>query len=347
MQIRNVFYTLAVVILIFFLLIVGKSLLIPLVLAFFIWYLINVLTRTIENASLRGHHIPRAIALTLAILAILGILGFLFQLVSSNIVQVVEAAPQYQTNLERLVARAFDLLNIEEPPELDTIFKKVNLGSIISRMARTLADFLGDAGLILIYLLFLFMEQKTLSKKLNALIPDTKRRKDVLALIHRIDSDIRTYVGMKTLVSLLTAVLGYLIMRTVRLDYAEFWAILILVLNFIPNIGSIAATLLPALLALVQFETTTPFFIVLGGITASQVIVANVIEPRLMGKSLNLSPLIIILSLVLWGAVWGIPGMFLCVPITAVLMIVFSHFSRTRKIACILSRDGRVLRIKS
>ena len=150
------------------------------------------------------------------------------------------------------------------------------------------------------------------------------------------------YVGIKTLVSLMTSLFSYLVMRLIGLDFAEFWAFLIFILNFIPFIGSIIATILPATLALIQFTTFTPFFIVAGGVTLVQFIVANLIEPRLMGHSLNLSPLVIFLSLALWGALWGIAGMFLCVPLTVIIVIVLSYFPQTRPIAIVLSKDGRM-----
>jgi predicted PurR-regulated permease PerM len=116
----------------------------------------------------------------------------------------------------------------------------------------------------------------------------------------------------------------------------------VFILNFIPNIGSFLATIFPALLALVQFDTLTPFLIIVSGITAIQITVGNFIEPNLMGRSLNISPLIVILSLVIWGTIWGIPGMFLCVPITVIVMIILNRFEGSRWIALALSKTGQI-----
>lgn len=131
-------------------------------------------------------------------------------------------------------------------------------------------------------------------------------------------------------------------MSLVGLDFAGFWALLIFVLNFIPNIGSLVATILPTLLALVQFDTLVPFMIIGIGVGTTQLIIGNFIEPPLMGRSLNISPLVVLLSLVLWGSMWGIPGMFLCVPITVVLMIILYQFESARWIAVALSKNGNV-----
>lgn len=321
--------------------VMARDLLIPLVLALFFWYLISTLTVSFSELSVRGRHLPKNLAFVLALLTIGAVSGFLANLITDNISQVVKAAPTYEENFERVVSSAMEMLDIEERPSVGPLFRDVDLARIVRQSAAALASLVGDAGLTVIYLVFIFVEEKHFRKKMEALFPDPKRRAEMRAILARIEEDTRTYVGLKTLVSLLTAVPSYLIMKYVALDYAEFWAVLIFVLNFIPNIGSLIATLMPSLLALVQYSTYRPFFIVAGGVMAVQLFVANIIEPRIMGNTLNLSPLVIILSLVVWGTLWGIAGMFLCVPIMVILMIILSHFPKTRPVAILLSRDGR------
>jgi AI-2 transport protein TqsA len=188
------------------------------------------------------------------------------------------------------------------------------------------------------------LEQRYFSAKINALIPDEASRTKLYDLLVDIDYDIRAYIGIKTAASLLTAIASYLVMSYVNLDFAGFWALLIFVLNFIPNIGSIIATLLPSLLALVQFDTLMPFLIVAGGITVIQFSIGQVIEPIFAGKTLNVTPLAIIFSLVIWGMMWGIAGAFLCVPILVISMIILYHFDATRWLAILLSQNGRIAR---
>ena len=342
MKVQKFFFWIATIILIFFLLDKGQNLLIPFILAFLIWYVINALSVVYEFPSYKGYHLPRSIALTLSIFTILIILSSILNLISNNIAQVVEAAPEYQQNLDRLISQGFELFKVEEPPTITQLFSSINFASIISKVAGTLTGFMGSAGLTTVYLIFLFIEQGFFMKKLFALLPDAHRRQEVAKILNRIIHDTNKYVGIKTFVSLLTAMFSYLIMRLVGLDFAEFWALLIFILNFIPNIGSLIATLLPALLSLIQFDTYKMFLLVLGGIFVVQFTVANILEPRLMGQSFNLSPLFILLSLALWGAVWGIAGMFLCVPIMVIGMIILSHFPKTEPIAIVLSRDGKI-----
>jgi predicted PurR-regulated permease PerM len=154
--------------------------------------------------------------------------------------------------------------------------------------------------------------------------------------------DIQSYILIMTFVSTLTAILSYGVMVAVGLEHAAFWAFLIFILNFIPTIGSIIGTALPSLYGLLQFGDFKPFLILLAAIGVIQFLIGNILQPRLSAKTLNLSQFVVILSLFVWGAMWGIVGMFLAVPITAILMIVFANFPSTRVLAAALSESGDV-----
>jgi AI-2 transport protein TqsA len=131
-------------------------------------------------------------------------------------------------------------------------------------------------------------------------------------------------------------------MRFVGLDFAEFWALLVFILHFIPTIGVIVATLLPTLLAAVEFNSLGPVLVIGIGITAIAQFMGNIVEPNVMGETLNLSPLTVIVSLIVWGSVWGIVGAFLCVPLTVILVIVLSNFESTRWVCILLSKTGEI-----
>ena len=142
--------------------------------------------------------------------------------------------------------------------------------------------------------------------------------------------------------SLVTAALSWAVLALIGCQNASFWALVIFMLNFIPVVGSLLSVVFPALLVLVQFGSFGPFFASLILLTAIQIGVSNVLEPRLMGSSLNLSPMAILVALAVWGGLWGVAGMFLCVPITVIVMIVCAHFQSTRPMAVLLSADGRL-----
>ena len=149
-------------------------------------------------------------------------------------------------------------------------------------------------------------------------------------------------MSIKLFTSSLTGLASYLYLLAVGVDFAGLWGLLIFLLNFIPTVGSIAATLFPALIALAQSDGYGLFVLVLLGIGMLQLCIGNILEPRFMGSSFNLSPVVILLNLALWNAIWGIPGMFLCVPFLIIVAIVLSHFPQTRSVAIMLSSDGNL-----
>lgn len=250
-------------------------------------------------------------------------------------------APTYQRNFVRVIERIFASFPLEEPPSIRMLLREINIPAMVTPLARGLTGFLGRGVLIIVYVLFLFMEQRSFERKFTVLVKP-ERLDEFNSMIGRIDKDIRMYIGIKTAMSLITGILSYIILRIVGLDFASFWAFTIFLFNFIPTVGSIVATIIPSLLALVQFENFQPFIIVFIGITAIQQLIGNFLDPRLMGDRLNLSPLVILLSLALWSCIWGIAGMFFCVPITSIVMLILSHFPQCNIIAVLLSQDGIV-----
>ena len=119
-----------------------------------------------------------------------------------------------------------------------------------------------------------------------------------------------------------------------------FWGVLAFFLNFIPTIGPIAAVALPTLFAVVQYQTLGPIAAVGGGLLFMQLIVANVVQPRMMSDSLNLSAVVVLLSLAVWGFLWGLTGALLSAPLTVMVMVILAQFSNTRWVAILLSADG-------
>ncbi len=334
--------TLISVVLVFYLLYIGKALLLPLVIAVALAYLINVLTHTMCRLRVRGFGLPRPVAFLLAIGVIVVSISWVIQLITLNIASVIRVAPEYQENLEALIFRSYGLFGIEEAPNLQEVLDQIDFRAYLQDIGLAVRGLVSSTGIIIVYLIFLLVEQRTLGPKLANLVPDLRRREDVVRLLDRVGADIRKYIGIKVLTSAATGLLSYVVLHLVGVDFASFWAVLIFFLNFIPTIGSIIATAFPSVLALVQFDTLGPFIIAASVLTSIQVTIGSIIEPKLMGNSLNLSPLVILLSLGLWGAIWGIPGMFLCVPITVIVVIICSYIPSARPIAVLLSGNGQI-----
>ena len=329
----------------FYLLIVGQTILLPLVIAIVFWYLINLIAGVFGKIQPGHKPLPRIVCYILSFLTFFAIIWAVVELVASNIAGVVRVAPVYQANFEMRWESLLEFLRIKEEPTLAQLTEVIDLGQFITGLAASLTNIAANMGIILIYVIFLLLEQGNFKEKVAALAKSPEKEKRARLLIEKINEDVRKYISIKMLTSSATGILSYIFLKVVGVDFAEFWALLIFLLNFIPTIGSIVATIFPSLITLVQFDTFTPFFIVLVGVTSIQLVIGNILEPRLMGNSLNLSPLIILLNLSLWGLIWGIPGMFLCVPLLVISMIVFSHVPETRPIAILLSRDGQISEI--
>jgi predicted PurR-regulated permease PerM len=329
--------------LITYLMVVGGPILVPLVIAVLAWYLINALAVASRAIRIGGEPLPAGLRRSAAIIIILLLSWFVVDLIVANVGHVVARAPVYEHNLHEVTDRAAGWLGAEELTAVHGLFEKGRLTSMIRNAADGLMSVVASVGTVVIYVVFLLLEQHSFNKKIAAVFADNAREASVRRMLQRIGREIQTYVWLKTLTSLLAAFASYVVMKIVGVDLAEFWALLIFALNFIPYLGALLGVIFPTALALIQFGTLRPFVVTAVALTVVQFTVGNILEPRLMGKGLNLSPVIMLLGLAVWGTIWGIVGMFLAVPLMVVSMIVFSQFEATRPVAVLMSADGELL----
>lgn len=327
-------------VLVAYLMVVGEPILLPFVIAVFVWHLINALSALSGRISLGGHALPRWLRIGGAIALLLLTSWLIARLVFANVGQVMAAGPVYEQNLLRLANRGGSWFGYDELEDIRALLGGLNVTALIRNLTLGLTGALGSVGTVAIYTVFLLLEQHHFDAKLTALFPDAEREALVRRILRRIGTEIQTYVWLKTAISAVTAAACYVVMKAVGLDLAEFWALLIFALNFIPYIGSWLGVIFPAFLALVQFDSLTPFIVTTAILALIQFTGGSIIEPRIMGTGLNVSPVFMLLSLALWGTIWGVVGMFLAVPIMVVIMIVCSHINATRPIAIVMSADG-------
>ena len=325
-----------------YLLVVGRSLLLPFILGLTLWYLVDSLADAFEQPRIGRLHLPRPLALLAAVCVMGGLAWVLGRTISDNANAVIAAAPNYEGRLERLLVQATRLIGIEQTPTLADLFNRISLAETLRDIVTATASVVSITGIVVVYAGFLFVEQVHFRKKLALMFRDRGQQAQVRSVLEQVDRDIRVYLRIKTTLAAATSALAYFVMAWVGVDFAGFWGVLIFFLFYIPAVGSILAIAAPALLALVQFDSLTPFLIVLLVIGAIQIFMANVVEPAMMGRSLNLSPLVVIVSLLVWGTMWGVVGMFLCVPIMVVILIVLAQFESTRPVAVLLSANGQI-----
>ena len=324
------------------LLVLGRSLLIPFVIALLVWYLIVALAEAIRAIPLGPLRLPGFIALPAALAVIFTVSGMAVDIVAANLRELARDAPVYQARLDQVLQTASTWGGLADPVQLRDLVPDNALNRAISAGANAITQIAGSASLVFIYVLFLLLERSTFDRKMARLFSSRERAEIAFLMRERITGALRHYLGIKTAVSVLTGSLTAGLLTLLDLPYAALFGFIAFALNFIPTIGSLISVIFPSLLALVHFDTLTPFLVISLGLGTIQFLIGNLLEPRLMGNSLNLSGLVIMLSLSFWGAVWGVTGMLVCVPLTVMVLIICAQFPASRPVAVLLSADGEV-----
>lgn len=340
---KKIFYLLFAVALIL-LLIYAQSLIVPLVLAFLFWFVIRVVKKLIHKTKLTKNW-PDWLMTALSTIVILVIIAFSGKLISSNIQQLSRSMPKYEANLNKISNKIDTTFNIDLVDELKEISGDLEFGAILGSIFNAISGLISNGFTILLYLIFLLLEESVFQRKLKAIYKDEKDYKHINSILSAIDHSVGSYLSLKSLTSLMTGALSYIALLAIGIDAPFFWAFLIFLLNFIPTIGSLVATIFPAVFAMLQFGDFTPAILVLAIVGGIQIIIGNFVDPRLMGSSLNMSTLVVFLSLVIWGAIWGVIGMLLSVPITVIMILILSEFPNGRPIAIMLSKKGDLKKI--
>lgn len=337
---RKLSYALFATIAVIFMLYIGKNLLLPLAIAILINFVIQELKRKIGKLHIKGKHLPIRLQSILAFgIIVLGLVVF-GNLLYSNVQNITAVLPTYQKNINQLFSQWGNIGQIDLSLLSKEWLNKDMISSSVRIAVESVSGVLSNSLIIFLYLVFILMESNLFSKKIELIYSENNK---VSYILERINTSISQYLSLKTLTSFLTGFASFIILYALDINFAFFWAFLIFALNFIPTIGSLVATLFPTLIALLQYGNLYQPLIVLVAIGAVQFLVGNVIEPKIMGTSLNVSPLVVIVSLSFWGMIWGVTGMILSVPLTIVIIIIASQFKSTEWLAILLSENGEIM----
>ena len=318
----------------------AAGVLVPVVEALVVWFLLNAVADGIARVPVVGRRLPRGGALLLAAAGAF-VVGFF--VVENSLRTVSDLGPRalnFRDALDPVFASMARLFGVPQDAMFDRVFDGLGLEQAIRQVVAATASTISQFSIVAIYVAFLLVDQQFFEAKLRRIVPDPERQARVRALLGRIVGAIHAYLRVMALVSILTAVLSYAILRAVGVEYAGFLATAIFFLNFIPTIGSILGTILPVAFALLQFQALWPAALVLAGVGLVQFLIGNVLLPRLAGGSLNISLFVTLFALFAWGALWGVTGMFVAMPLTAILIITLANFPSTRPYAIALSRTG-------
>ena len=321
----------AALIIIFAGVIYAKSLITPFLLALFISIICEQPVSWLEKRK-----IPRGLALVIVILGMIILFsGFAF-LIGGTISSFSGNLSKYESTLSSLSDSAVKFLNDKGLNiHQDQLFSFVQPAKILEFTAtalNTVVNMMGNTFLILLIVLFTLMEFGSFSVKAKAILVGSDKS---LSYFSTILQNIRHYLGIKTLICLLTGLFVFIALLIIGVDYPLLWALIAALMNYIPNIGSIIAALPAVLFALVQLGLGGAFW-TLGSFMIVNNILGNFVEPRIMGKGLGLSTLVVFLSLLFWGFILGPVGMFLSVPFTMTIKIILEQNEKTKWLAILL-----------
>ena len=294
---------------------------------------------------LKSKKVPQGLAILIVFALIFGLFIGFGQLISSSLSSFSDNAALYEKNLNEMKAALFQFLESRgiQIPDTDLSGTMVpgKIMSFTRDILRQLGEFMGNAFTIFFLVLFLLMEMESLNIKSKAI---TQSNAEPPAFIRKIADSIRHYLSIKTMTSFITGFLIWICLAVIGVEYSIIWALIAFLLNYIPNIGSILAAVPAVLFAMIQLGlggviSTTVVFVVVN------MVVGNVIEPKMMGKGMGLSTFVVFFSLVFWGFVLGTVGMFLSVPLTMALKIILEQNPETKGIAIFLGTQAEAQHI--
>jgi AI-2 transport protein TqsA len=314
----------------------AKPILFPFALAVFMSFvlspLLNLMTR---------FRIPRLVSIVIILLFTFLLLFLLGNLFYSSGKAFAAEFPKYGEKISSMLNSLSERWQLSrlgwQPINWEEQLNINRIGSLFLSALGPFFSFFSTLFLVLFFLIFILAGRGRVQQKVSTHFP-SRDADQILAVFDNIDSQIQRYLTIKTLVSLVTGILATIVLFIFGVDFAIVFGFLTFLLNYIPNIGSFMATAFPVLIALFQFGSIWKAIWILVILIVIQQVLGTIVEPRVMGKGLGLSPLFILFSLIFWGWLWGIPGMLLAVPITAVVKIVCSNVPSLEWLAVMMSR---------
>jgi AI-2 transport protein TqsA len=320
-----------------------RDILTPLALAVFLAVMIDGFARVLEHrlpGLSRRAATPTAILLSLVLFA--GTAFFIAENATTFAGQLIGYTPK----LNSLIARIAGLVGVDVPPTLQSLMQQLDPAKYLGIFARNLQNFLSNFAYVLVYLGFILASRRGFERKIVGLWPERQERQEAVAAFRRIRDGVEQYLWVQTVTGLMITAVSWITMVAVGLDNATFWAFLIFIVSYIPVIGGFIGIVAPPIFALVQFDTFWQAIVLLVVLNIVSLVVGNFIYPRMQSRSLNMDPVVVLLALAFWSAIWGIAGAFLSTPLTVAMMVILAQFQGTRWIAVLLSSDAEPQELK-
>jgi AI-2 transport protein TqsA len=343
-NLANIFYVLGILVIVIFTITYFSNLFKPLVIAFLLWFIINQLRISIRRIKIMGKSLSPFTSNVLSYLIIFFVSYLAAKLLMSNIEGIIESMPVY---LENLNNKFSDTIKILESPKYEEYLQKlvagIDIEAFVKKLAMSLTSLMANSAVVIFYLIFFLLEETAQKVKMDKMFPEKGRQYEKFTQnMENIAKSIRYYIGSMTAISILTGAVSYVVLLVMHVDYAFLWSFIIFILNFIPYIGPLISSLLPAIFAFLISGDPMKLVWVFLAMEGVQVVFGNFVQPLVMGKGSNLSTIVVLISLAFWGMIWGVVGMILAIPVTSVMVIILSQIPSTRFIAIILSEKGEI-----
>jgi predicted PurR-regulated permease PerM len=313
-----------------------RAILTPFILAVFLLLVIGGL----EGVLTRRTPVPRRAALSVAIVTVVALFGFSIWLIAHNATSIVAQSSVYAARLDQILEMVANRFGLAAAPTIGGLFHQLNPGRFAPLVAREAGHVLEGAVFVLIYLGFMIASREGFRGKVERLFQD-RRHAEAMEMAGRIQHGVESYVWVQTVVGVIIAGASVVVMWPLGISHLLFWAFLIFLANYIPAIGAAIGVLLPPLFGLVDLNDLWRPILLLVLLELIHFGVSHVVQPRMQGRSLNIDPIVVLLSLAFWGAVFGVAGAFLSTPLTVVVMVVCNEFPATRWLSVLLSADGK------
>ena len=317
---------------------VAGNVFIPMVIA---WFILQMLRPVIKIARTLKFNAWLSVILVFAVIAIAGLAAFKFMAS-----QVVEFGHVYTEYSDKLIEWSVGMMQtLSVPPEAVKNFDwfailRENASNISSLIIALSSKFV----MTFVFLMFMMLEAPYLDDKIRKAFGKNSQR--VQKIISDISEQVSRYLGTLALISFATGVCAWLILTVLGVRLAAGWGVLTFLLNFIPTVGSIIATVPPVVMAIIQFSPGLFMpLLVLVSLAAIQITIGNIITPKVVGDRLGVSPVAILLSLLLWGMIWGIPGALLSTPIISIIKIVCENIPVLQPISVLIGSGESVRKL--
>ncbi|MBQ9971447.1 MAG: AI-2E family transporter [Elusimicrobiaceae bacterium] len=301
-----------------------KALLIPLIISIFIYTILAQMTLALKNRF----SFPSWLALTVSILVSIALFAGIIIFTVNSVGEFLKGAEVYRQNLidtvSNLATRLQEYGITLDQNFIESYLRELPVFNWVKNFGGKVFNIFSNVMLIILFMTFFLFGTKKAAAITNPAI------KEMLA-------NVSIYLSVKLMASIATGLVAAVILLAFKVKLAVLFALFVFLLNFIPSVGSIVAVLLPIPVLFLQFGFGPNFFVVLGLLTATEFTIGNLLEPRFLGEGMDLHPVTVVASLIFWSLIWGVPGAFLSVPITASVKIVLSKMKHTRPMAELLA----------